>query len=152
HVYPYPDSAPGNFGLVDVGPPQNNAPAFRNWIDFGETPNDISYLLSNNMLPVSIQAPQNWKAEPGLKDALLTSFESALWEANLIPLFKAAQYPNESNNYTYIAASNQGQNATYAIVGFVGVSVSNATGNGSNMDISIQPMAVVDPTAVILNN
>src|SRR5262249_34470389 len=53
HIYPYPGNAPGNFGLLDVGPPQNNVPAFRNWIDNGETPNDISYLVNNSLLPVS---------------------------------------------------------------------------------------------------
>src|SRR5207245_2454966 len=91
HVYPYPDNAPGNFGLVDVGPPQNNVPAFRNWIDDGETPNDIIYLLQNNLLPVSLQAPQSWKVGPGLKSTLLANFESVMWVPNLIPLFKATQ-------------------------------------------------------------
>ena len=61
HVYPTPGNAPGSFGLIDVGPPSNYVPAFRNWIDDGETPNDISYLLNNGMLPVSLDAPQNWK-------------------------------------------------------------------------------------------
>jgi hypothetical protein len=75
-----------------------------------------------------------------------------MWDPNLIPLFKAAQYPAPSNGNNYIAASGNGQNATYAIVGFAGVAVSHATGSGNNMDISIQPMAVVDPTEVILSN
>src|SRR6516164_4546611 len=44
----------GSFGLVDVGPPANNVPAFRNWIDNGQTPNDIRYLISNNLVPVSM--------------------------------------------------------------------------------------------------
>ncbi len=148
-VYPYPGEAPGNFALLDVGPPQNNAPAFRSWIDNGETPNDINYLLTNNLLPVSLQGPEPWKGGPGLKSTLVPNFASQEGVPNLIPLFQAAQYPAAANNYTYIAASNQGQNATYAIVGFAGVTISNATATGSNMVIAIQPMAVVDPTAVI---
>jgi len=149
-VYPYPGNAPGSFGLLDVGPPQNNAPAFRSWIDSGETPNDINYLLSNNLLPVSMQNPQPWKTGPGLKSTLLTNFESQMGQPNLIPLFQAVQYPTLANDYTYIAASGNGQGATYAIVGFVGITISSASGNGSGMNISVQPMAVVDPTAVIL--
>jgi Flp pilus assembly protein TadG len=152
HLYPYPGNAPGSFGLIDTGPPQNNVPAFRNWIDDGQTPNDISYLVSHNLVPVSLQSPKSWKCGPGLKSTLLANFQSVMWDPNLIPLFQAAQYPAASNGYVYIAASGQGQNATYAVIGFVGVTVSKATGSGSNMDISIQPMAVVDPTAVILSN
>ena len=67
----------------------------------------------------------------------------------MIPLFQAAQYPTVANGYTYLAASGSGQNATYAIVGFVGVVISDASGNGSNMNISVQPTAIIDPTAVL---
>jgi hypothetical protein len=149
HVYPNPGNAPGNFGLLDIGPPSNNIPAFRNWIDDGATPNDISYLLNNDLLPVSMQGPQWRKCGPGLKSRLSNAFQSVMWEPNLIPLFQAVQYPDATNNYTYIPAANQGQGALYAIVGFVGITVSQATSNGANMDISIQPMASVDPTAVL---
>jgi hypothetical protein len=149
HVYPNPGNAPGNFGLLDIGPPSNYIPAFRNWIDDGATPNDISYLLNNGLVPVSMQDPQWWKCGPGLKSTLTPNFQSVMWEANLIPLFKAVQYPSASNNYTYVAASNQGQGAYYDVVGFVAITVSQATSSGANMDISIQPMASVDPTAVL---
>lgn len=146
-VYPSPSNAPGNFGLLDVGPPANDAPAFRSWISSGETPNDISYLLepARNMLPISIGSPKNWKAGPGLKSTLLSNFQADIGQPNLIPLFVPV------SRSPYVAASGSGQNATYAIVGFVGVTLSEASGNGSHMNISIQPMAVIDPTAVILN-
>jgi hypothetical protein len=146
HVYPTPGNAPGNFGLLDVGPPQNNVPAFRNWIDDGETPNDISYLVNNGLVPVSFQSPKSWKGGPGLKSTLETDFQSQMWVPNLIPLFQAVSYS------PYQAATGTGQGATYAIVGFVGVKLSHASGSGNNMDISLQPTAVVDPTAVILNS
>jgi Flp pilus assembly protein TadG len=143
HVYPTPANAPGNFGLLDVGPPANNAPAFRDWINNGETPNDIQYMLNNNLLPVSPQAPQWWKCGPGLTDTLLSNFQSVIGEPNMIPLFIAvSQSP-------YQAAQGQGQGSTYNICGFAAVAVSEAHGNGDNMNISIQPMALVDPTAII---
>ncbi len=145
-VYPFATSTPGSFGLLDVGPPANNTPAFRTWIDDGETPNDISYLVKNNLVPVSPSGPQSWKCGPGLKSTLLSDFQSEAGKPNLIPLFTPA-----STLPSYQAASGNGQGATYAIVGFAGVTVSSATGSGDNMNISIQPMAVVDPTAVISN-
>jgi len=149
-VYPFNTNTPGSFGLIDTGPPQNNVPAFRNWIDDGQTPNDISYLLNNNMLPVSFNSAKNWKVGPGLKSTLTSDFNSQQWQPNLIPIFRATHYSNGAND-PYIAASGTGQGATYAVVGFVGVTISSATGSGNSMNISIQPMAVVDPTAVILN-
>jgi hypothetical protein len=146
-IYPYPGNAPGSFGLVDTGAPANNAPAFRNWIDSGETPNDINYLLNNNMLPVSMTNPEQWKVGPGLKSTLVTNFQDVMGEPNLMPLFK----PVNSSSSDYQAASGNGQGATYAIVGFVGVTVTQADGSGSSMIISVQPSAVIDPTAVIGN-
>jgi hypothetical protein len=146
-VYPYPGNAPGSFGLVDTGTPANNVPAFRNWIDSGETPNDINYLLNNNMLPVSMTNPEQWKVGPGLKSTLVTNFQDVMGEPNLLPLFK----PVNSSSADYQAASGNGQGATYAIVGFVGVTVTQADGSGSNLIISVQPSAVIDPTAVIGN-
>jgi Flp pilus assembly protein TadG len=164
-VYPTTTNTPGSFGLLDVGPPQNNVPAFRNWIDDGETPNDISYLLNNNLLPVSMDNPKSWKCGPGLKSTLEGDFASQIGSPLLIPIFKAAQYPSAPNVVTgtvstvtstitgsgYVAASGNGQGATYNIVGFVGITISSASGSGNGMNISIQPMAVVDPTAVIAN-
>jgi hypothetical protein len=65
---------------------------------------------------------------------------------NLIPLFTPVSTPPN-----YVAATGNGQNATYAVVGFVGVTISQATGTGNNMNISIQPTANVDPTAILSN-
>jgi hypothetical protein len=52
-------NTPGSFGLIDVGPAATNSPAFRSWIDNGQTPNDINYLLNNGMLP-----PSNGTVDP----------------------------------------------------------------------------------------
>jgi hypothetical protein len=152
-VYPFNTNTPGSFGLVDTGVPSNDSPAFRTWIDTGSTPNDISYLLKNNLVPVSPDTtngnpgPEPWKVGPGLKSDLLTNFQSQIGVPNLIPLFvPSSPLPN------YVAAASQGQNATYTIIGFVGVTITQADGSGNaNMTISVQPQAIVDPTEVILN-
>jgi Flp pilus assembly protein TadG len=152
-VYPFTTNTPGSFGLLDTGVPSNNAPAFRNWIDLGSTPNDISYLLNNDLLPVSPSAPEPWKVGPGLKSTLLSNFQDQLNLPNLIPLFAPVSPAVGSSGPgdNYVAASGNGQNATYAIVGFAGVKITQADGTGSNMNISIQPCCIVDPTAVIMN-
>jgi Flp pilus assembly protein TadG len=144
----------GSFGLVDVGPPAKNVPAFRNWIDDGQTPNDINYLINNGLVPVSMPngpySPQPWKAGPGLKSTLQTNFANQMWQPNMIPLFIPQSAPSgwmALSTGNYQAGNGNGQNNTYAIVGFVGVMISQADGSGSNMNISIQPSAVVDPTA-----
>jgi Flp pilus assembly protein TadG len=148
-VYPDFGDAPGAFGLLDVGIPSNSTPAFRSWIDAGQTPNDINYLVNHNLLPVSLNAPEAWKDGPGLKSTLVTNFQSVMGEANLLPLFKpVTAYGTDG---TYQAAAGSGQNATFEIVGFVGVTVTQADGSGSSMTIKIQPMATLDPTAVVSN-
>jgi Flp pilus assembly protein TadG len=149
-VYPFSTNTPGSFGLLDTGTPSNDTPAFQSWIDNGSTPNDINYLLNNNLLPVSPSAYKDWKVGPGLKSTLLTNFQGEIGKPNLIPLFEPDS--QVTGSATYVAAASNGQGAYYHIVGFVGVTISQATGSGnSNMTISIQPQANVDPTAVLSN-
>jgi hypothetical protein len=155
-VYPTGTNTPGSFGLIDVGQPSNSVPAFRNWIDDGSTPNDISYLLSHSLLPVSVSSPAQWKVGPGLKSTLESNFASVIGEPLLIPIFQplspaASTPPPSSPGSSYTAATGSGSNATYAVVGFAGVTITSASGSGNNMNISIQPAVVVDPTAVISN-
>jgi hypothetical protein len=154
------NGTPGSFGLIDVGPPATNSPAFRNWIDNGETPNDINYLVNQGLVPVSVSSPKSWTCGPGLKSTLQPDFYSVMGVSNLIPLFKpaainaqqqAAGWQSLSVGSSYQAASLQGSNAMYAVVGFVGVTVTQADASGSNMTISIQPNSIVDPTAYIPN-
>jgi len=148
-VYPNPGNAPGNFGLLDVGIPSNSTPAFRNWIDDGSTPNDIQYLLNNSLLPVAPNNPKYWKGGPGLKSTLQSNFYAQMGKPNLIPLFVPVN--DGTNGQPYQAASGQGSGAYYSIIGFVGITISQADGSGNNMNISIQPMANVDPTAILTN-
>ncbi len=155
--YGVPFNTAGSFGLLDVGVPANNTPAFRNWIDNGQTPNDITYLVNNSLVPVANAGPKQWKAGPGLTSTLQNNFYDQMGVPNLIPLFIPAVAPSGWTALStgaplyYQAGTGTGQNVTYAIVGFAGVAISQADGSGSNLNVSIQPSAVVDPTAVIQN-
>lgn len=165
-VYPDPKQAPGQFSLLDIGPPQNNVPAFRTWIDNGATPNDISYLNTTKDIngylmlppvpaatgttgpdasPISPTNSREWKGGPGLKSTLLTNFQNEMWKPNLLPLFIPVSVT------PYQAAQGQGQGSYYAIVGFVGVRISQAEGNGNNMNISVQPYGDIWSNTIIAN-
>ncbi len=142
-IYPVPKSTSGNFSLLCIGPPDKNSPTFRTWIDYGMSSSDETYLQTNSLLPVSISSPKQWAGGPGLTDTLVSNFADALGKSNLIPLFKPV------STTPYQAASGTGQNSTFAIVGFASVQVSQCGGDGSNLVLAIQPMAIYDPTAVI---
>lgn len=129
----YPDSSQfGSFGLVSIGPPANNVPSYRSWIDNGASPSDLSYLNNNGFLPISQSSPQYWPAGPGMKSTLQSDFASIIGQPRLVPLYDGT-----------LATGNG-----YPIIGFAGVTISEATGRGSNMNISVQPTVVNDPTAV----
>jgi hypothetical protein len=135
-VYPCDaTNTPPSFGLLDLGPPSKQTPAFQNWSNEGDTPNDINYLVNQSLVPVSTGNPKNWKCGPDLTGTLLNNFQSQMGVPNLIPLFDPAGTPCA--------------NASYPIVGFVGVAISQADLSCGCMAISIQPSAIIDPTAVI---
>jgi hypothetical protein len=129
----YPDSTQfGSFGLVSIGAPANGTGSYRAWIDNGPSPGDLKYLKNNALLPVSPSAPQYWYAGPGMKSTLQSDFASIIGQPRLVPLYDGS------------LATDNG----YPIVGFAGVTISEATGDGSNMNISVQPAVVSDPTAI----
>ena len=94
------------------------------------------------MLPVSQQDPRDWKGSPGLKNSMNFDCAAIIGQPRLLPLIEP------KSNAPYQAASGNGSNTTYRIVGFVGVKISQVTGNGNNLNVSIQPCLVIDPTAV----
>jgi len=142
HVYPCPKNAPGNFGLLCIGPPSSSVNPFRDWIDSGPTAADIQYLRDQGMLPVSASAPQRWEGGPGMKSTLRENFVGIIGRPRLLPLFEPI------SRSPYQAAIGEGSHTYYQIVGFGGVTVTEASGSGSNMDIAVQPCAVLDPSAV----
>jgi Flp pilus assembly protein TadG len=139
-VYPSPGNAPGNFGLLSIGQPSSATPSYRSWIGYGPTPADMQYLDSNGLVPVSASSPQPWVAGPGMKSTLEGDFAGVANQPRLMPLFQPVSVS------PYQAASSQGSNAYYSIVGFAGVKITEASGNGTNMNISVQPAGEADAT------
>jgi Flp pilus assembly protein TadG len=156
-VYPCDANTPGSCGLLDAGASANKTPAFQNWSGEGDTPNDLGYFVNHGLLPVSVDSPKSWKCGPVLQNALVSNIQNQRGVPNLLPLFIPASAPagwqaqTNSTDGSYGAASGTGENATYAVVGFAGVAISQAESSGSGLILSIQPCAVVDPTALIPN-
>jgi Flp pilus assembly protein TadG len=134
-------TAANGYPEIQVFPCPANTPG-----SSGQTPNNISYLLNNSLLPVAMGSPKQWPLQ-----GIPPSSASQIGVPSLMPLFIPASAPARmqalSTGTTYQAASGTGNNATYAVVGFVGVCISEAGG----AVISVQPCAVLDPTAVIPN-
>jgi Flp pilus assembly protein TadG len=129
----YPDLSPfGSRGLVPVGLPANSATSFREWIDNGQSAQDLQYLRDSGKVPVSPTAPQDWAPGMGLKSTLGANFMGIIGQPRLVPLYDGSLNPN---NYV-----------GYPIIGFAGIYISAASGEGGNMIICIQPMFVLDPT------
>ena len=139
-IYPSPGNAPGNFGLLSTGPPSTNTPDFSDWIQNGSSPSDLAYLNSHNQVPATPSDPSSWSGGPGMKSSLKDDFQTAMGETRLMPVFEPV------STSPYQAASGNGSNATYAVVGFVGVTITQAI--GASMNISVQPVSVIDPTAI----
>jgi Flp pilus assembly protein TadG len=132
-VYPNVTS-PGNFGLVNLNytNPVNNDPTFSSWIRNGPSPSDIATFGANGF-QATPTSPVQIKGGPGLKSNLVGDLNAIIGQPRVVPLFSSY--------------SGQGSNTYYTIVGFAGVTVVRADGNGSNETIAFQALPVVDTTA-----
>lgn len=136
----YPNNtSPGNFGLVNLNytNPQNNTPAFSDWILNGPSPSDLQSFGTNGF-QASAGSPISVKGGPGLKSTLVSDLAAIAGQQRVVPLFSSYK-GNGSNTY-------------YTITGFAGVTIVSATGNGSNISVVLQPTIVIDPTATYTTN
>jgi Flp pilus assembly protein TadG len=129
----YPNNnSPGNFGLVCIGTPSNDTPAFTNWIANGSSPSDMAYYGSDG-IQATASSPLTMKGGPGLKSTLVSDLHDAIGQSRAVPLFSSM--------------SGNGSNTDYTIVGFAGVTVVEASGSGSNIQLTLQPAVTIDTTA-----
>ncbi len=160
-VYPSPNLAPGNFGMLSLNDSSNSASDISTWISQGLSSSDISALQSANLLPLAQPNPGlwDWKGAPGFKSSDLNSltvgqtYLMALFEpvvGTLGSTYEAApgsvyQATDKSAGPADVGAGGVGQNAYYNIVKFVGVQITTID---KSKDAFIQPAAVIDPNAL----
>jgi len=133
-AYDHQQNSPGNFGLVKLNKflRSDAAGYFSDWILHGPTPADLQSFGPNG-LQATPASPEVLSGGPGLKGTLMSDFRSIVGQPRVMPLFSVC--------------SGNGNNTSYTIANFVGVTVVQATGSGSHTNVVVQPRVVIDPTA-----
>jgi Flp pilus assembly protein TadG len=74
-IYPSPNLAPGNFGMLSLNDSSNAASDISSWITNGMSASDITSLKNANLLPLQSPNPGlwDWKGAPGFKSSDLNS-------------------------------------------------------------------------------
>ena len=103
--------APGNFGLLDLNGGANSTPDLAQWILYGYG-NEIA-LGSGGYVYIS--------GNPGWRSALQPDIQAIYGETIVVPV--------------YDQVSGNGQNATYRIIGFVGITITDSVLTGKNQYI-----------------
>ena len=152
-IYPSPNLAPGNSGMLSLDDSSNSASAISGWISNGLSQSDLANLQAANLLPIQQPNPQlwDWKGAPGFKASDLNSLP--VGQTFLMPLFQPVvatsgasyQATDKSSGSATPGDGGKGSNAYYNIVAFVGVTITQLD---KSSDAFVQPAAVMDPTAV----
>jgi Flp pilus assembly protein TadG len=152
-VYPSPNNASGNFGMLSLDDSSNSASTIRDWIDNGISASELSSLHSDHLLPATLTTPADteWKGAPGFKASDLN--ELSVGQSFMMPLFQpVVSTPGSSYQATggstgtgQVGNSGHGNNTYYDIVGFVAVQISQVD---KSSDAYVQPAAMISPTFV----
>jgi Flp pilus assembly protein TadG len=160
-VYPSPNLAPGNFGMLSLDDSSNSASAISGWISNGLSASDITALQSANLLPLQSTNPGlwDWKGAPGFKSSDLNSLP--VNQTFLLPVFEpvvgvpgstyeaapGTVYQSTDKNVgpADVGDGGVGQNAYYNLVKFVGVQITTVD---KSKDAYVQPAAVLVPAAL----
>jgi Flp pilus assembly protein TadG len=160
-VYPSPNLAPGNFGMLSLNDDSNAASDISNWIANGMSSSDLAALHESGLLP--IQTPNaglwDWKGAPGFKSSDLNSLP--LNKSFLLPVFEPVvgtpgstyeaapgttyQASDKSSGLPDVGDGGVGQNAYYNLVKFVGVQITTLD---TSQDAFVEPAAVLVPSAL----
>jgi len=153
-LYPSPDLAPGNFGMLSLDDSDNDAKSISNWIDKGLSATDLKSLQDNHLVPLSKHdtTQWDWKGAPGFKASDLNDL--TVGQTYLLPLFKPVvattgssyQATDKSAGPATPGTDGVGSNAYYQIVQFVGIKISQLDKSSA---LYVQPAYVLDPAALL---
>ncbi len=126
---------PGNFGTVDIGPPNNSTSDLSRQIREGVSPEDLSYF--GGSLELGPDGTLELNGDTGLSAAIKDDLESIIGLPRAIPLFSSV--------------SGNGNNSTYTIVGFAGIRILDVrlTGAMSQKRVIVQPAVVIDDSVLV---
>jgi Flp pilus assembly protein TadG len=153
-LYPSPDLAPGNFGMLSLDDSSNDSASIQSWIDYGLSAGDLSALQSAHLVPLSQHDPTlwDWEGAPGFKSSDLNNL--TVGKTYLMPLFNPVvatpgpsyQATDKSAGPATPGAGGTGSVAYYQIVQFVGVKITQLD---KSKDAYVQPAYVLDPAALL---
>ena len=127
---------PGNFGSIDVGPPNNSTADQRRQILYGPNADDFSYFPESTLKLGNVEEPLILNGNTGISAGVKSQLESIKGQPRILPL--------------YSSVSGNGNNANFTIVAFVGVTIVDLklTGSMNSKHITVQPAFVIDSTAI----
>jgi Flp pilus assembly protein TadG len=153
-LYPSPNLAPGNFGMLSLDDSSNDSSSISGWINNGLSASDLATLQTYKLLPLSTHdnTQWDWKGAPGFKASDLNQL--TVGQTFLLPLFNPVvattgssyQATDKSAGSATPGDGGVGQNAYYQIVKFVGIKITQLD---KSSDLYVQPAYVMDPAAIM---
>lgn len=125
---------PGNFGTVDIGPPDNSTADLSRQIRDGVSEDDLAYF--GGELALGPDGTLELTGDTGLSAALKDDLTAIKGLPKALSLFSSVTGP--------------GNNSVFTIVGFAGITIMDVklTGSMSSKRVIIQPAYVVDDAAL----
>jgi hypothetical protein len=129
NLYPKGNGSSGNRGTVDIGSSSNSTADISRQIIDGVNASDMSY--HGGKLEFNSSGELYLNGDTGISAGIKADLAAIAGQARVIPIFRAVQGP--------------GNNATYTIVKWVGVTITDVklTGSESSKYVIIQPANVV---------
>lgn len=125
NLYPQGTGSPGNRGTVDIGSSNNSTADIARQITSGISASDLAYM--GGRIQFDSQGKLYLNGDTGISAGVKDELASIIGLPRIIPVFSSVSGP--------------GNNATYTIVKFVGVRITNVklTGSMSSKQVIIQP-------------
>jgi len=125
---------PGNFGTVDIGPPNNSTADISRQIRYGVNEEDLAYF--GGELTLGADGTLLLQGDTGLSAGIKDDLTAIIGKPRAIPLFSTVAGP--------------GNNAVFTVVGFAGIRILNVklTGAMNNKNVIIQPAFVIDDSVI----
>jgi hypothetical protein len=120
-------TAPGNFGSLDLGSASNGTPELARQLRYGPNASDFSLMKTAGKLAAdgSLQSPVTMTGDTGISNGTKDDWEAIVGQNKIIPL--------------YDTLTGNGNNASYHIVGFAGVRVVAVDMTGNPKRVWVEP-------------
>lgn len=127
--------APGNFGTIDLGSPNNSTADLSRQIRYGLNAYDLSF-FPNSTIQLGSDGILTLNGDTGISAGIKDDLAAIIGQPRIMPL--------------HATMSGNGDNANFNEVAFVGITVCavKLTGSMNSKYLKVQPCYVVDGTAI----